>query len=197
MEKKNQILLIISILILAGVTFWQVTKSDEVMKPTTTQAWSSKAIPGQAAEQPNANNVSESFAKQVLDLETYLSTNPSDTTHLLMLARLYQDAHQAPKAIQTYEKLVSIQKNNPQVWLDLINTYGMNQNWEGAKKTCERMLLIFPNNYMAMYNLGAIYANQAQFKQAELWWKKVLAAKPTDDHVLHLTQDGLKQLASK
>ncbi|TNE70586.1 hypothetical protein EP331_11830 [bacterium] len=146
------------------------------------------------AQLPNAGNVSGSFQKQVLDLETYLAEHPQDTTHLVLLAHLYQDAHQPQKASPFYKRLLAIQKKNTQHWLDYITVLGEEQKWNEAESVCLEMLGLFDDE-SAKYNLGAIYANQGRFADAKKTWEEILISGKADSHVTHLVSDGLKQLA--
>jgi len=142
---------------------------------------------------PSADNVHPNFLKQAADLETYLVTNPTDTTHIAMLARLYQDGHKPDKAAIYFEQLLSLQTQNPQHWLDLITVYGTLSHWKKAEDTCVRMLKFFPKNLSAKYNLGAIYANQNKLLDAKKIWNEVVANK-SDDHVIHLARQGLEAI---
>jgi len=179
-----------------GFAIWQVLKPEESTANQTATTWNSSSAPGANEVKPDASNVSGSFTKKILDLETYLSSNPNDTTHIIMLARLYQDGHKPEKAVHMYQKVLSLHKTNPQLWLDLTNSYGMLGNWTAAAKTCEDMLVVFPENTSAMYNLGAIYANQGNKSAAIMWWNKVLQFEKNDAHVKHLAQQGLTKLAA-
>jgi cytochrome c-type biogenesis protein CcmH/NrfG len=84
--------------------------------------WQASPSESSSSVKPDASNVSGSFTKKMLDLETYLSKNPSDTTHIIMLARLYQDGHKPEKAVEMYQKVLALHKTNSQLWLDLILT---------------------------------------------------------------------------
>ena len=197
MSKLKLLVTVFSLISVVGFTIWQVSKSEESSINQTGNTWNSSSASNIATEvKPDASNVSGSFTKKMLDLETYLSKNPNDTTHIIMLARLYQDGHKPDKDVYMYQKLLALHKTNPQLWLDLTNSYGMIGNWTAAAKICEDMLVLFPENTSAMYNLGAIYANQGNKSAAILWWNKVLQFEKDDAHVKHLAQQGLTKLAS-
>jgi tetratricopeptide (TPR) repeat protein len=123
---------------------------------------------------PSAKNVSSSYYQQTEQLETYLANNPTDTTHILRLARLYQDGHQSDRAIVWYNRLIELQPRNQQIYLDLINSYGMASRWPDALKTTETLLAFAPGNEEAIYNKAAILANQGKFMEAKKLWSDLL-----------------------
>src|SRR5690606_30006753 len=56
---------------------------------------------------------------------------------------------------------------------DLANVYAGLARWEDARDVSERMLERFPDDPSAMYNLGAIAANQGDLDEARRWWTPV------------------------
>lgn len=196
MSKVKLFLTTFSLICVIGFAVWQVTKPEKNLLLEDSQNWNMKSVPGDTDTKPDASNVSVDFTKKILDLETYLHSNPTDTTHMIMLARLYQDGHKPEKAVEMYQNVLELHKSNAQIWLDLINSYGMIGNWTDAAKTCESMLIQFPDNTAAMYNLGAIYANQGNNSGAVLWWNKIVQLEKIDEHVKHLAQQGLTKIAA-
>lgn len=151
--------------------------------------WSAQ-MPG---EQPSADNVDQSFMAQVHELEQYLQEHPADTTHLVRIARLYQDGHKPGKAIAYYKRYLDINSQSEQIWLDLASCYGATGDWKGAEEATQQLLDFSPDNVSALYNLGAILANTGRPQQAADQWHRVLKL-DTDPEVTKLARQSLKRL---
>src|SRR6056297_82566 len=135
-----------------------------------TQDWQPVA---DVAPPPSADNVDPTFHARLMRLREQLETTPEDTTVLLDLARLEQDAHQHDRSAEHYERFLALSPRNHQVWLDLANVYAGQGLWDEARDASERMLEQYPDDPSAMYNLGAILANQGQADEARQWWTAV------------------------
>lgn len=122
---------------------------------------------------PSAENVDPNFHARLMTLRDRLATAPDDTTTLLEAARLEQDAHQLDAAAEHYERLLAIAPRTHQVWLDLANVYAGLGRWDDARRASERMLERYPGDPSALYNLGAIAANQGDRAEAERHWTAV------------------------
>lgn len=126
-----------------------------------------------AAPTPSADNVAPTVHARLMGLKEQLETAPEDTTVLLDLARLEQDAHQHAAAAEHYERFLTLSPRNHQVWLDLANVHAGRGAWADARDASERMLAHYPDDPSAMYNLGAIAANQGSLDEARRWWTSV------------------------
>lgn len=187
MKTTSLKLAVISILIVIGFGIWRQfsTKEDAVISVVKKE--SSSIV-------PSATNVSNNFQKKLLALQTFLIDHPQDTTHLMLIARLYQDAHQPKQAVLYYKRLIDIQQKNPQHWLDYITVLAESNDWKTAEETCLTMLSYFKDNSSARYNLGAIYANQGKMDEAEQIWTALAKQPEIDAHVKHLVESALNQL---
>ncbi|MGD8427590.1 MAG: tetratricopeptide repeat protein [Balneolaceae bacterium] len=152
------------------------------------QAGSMMSVP----DVPGAENVSGQYKDQVKQLEAYLSDNPEDTTHLLRLARLYQDGHKPESAIAYYEQLLKINPNDHQSWLDLTNCYAATGNWKKAKRTAIAMLNNFPGDEEGQYNLGAIHANTGNTEAARKLWLQLTQSEHKE--IANLAKESLQKL---
>jgi len=144
-------------------------------------------------EQPSADNVDQSFMAQVHELEQYLQEHPADTTHLVRIARLYQDGHKPEKAIVYYKRYLDINGRSEQIWLDLASCYGATGDWKGAEEVTQKLLDFSPDNVSALYNMGAILANTGRQEQAAERWHRVLKL-DTDPEVTKLARQSLQRL---
>ena len=145
------------------------------------------------APPPSADNVDPTFHARLMRLREQLETTPEDTTVLLDLARLEQDAHQHDRSAEHYERFLALSPRNHQVWLDLANVYAGQGLWDEARDASERMLEQYPDDPSAMYNLGAILANQGQADDARTWWTAVQSS--DDTRLAEQATNSLAQLA--
>ena len=175
---KNNYLLLNGLLLAGFVLFtlgyWMMKAPESPSKVISAQAIpvSSNAQPA-SAELATAENVDHQIHLQIFALKEHLADAPADTVKLSQLARLLHDAHQFQEAALYYNRLLEHNPENTQGWLDLANVYAALNDWEGAIHASKSLLAVRPDNPSAMYNLGAIYANQSQMNEAISWWVKV------------------------
>jgi tetratricopeptide (TPR) repeat protein len=190
--KKSYLTLIILGLTLVVFAFWRQGQEEgnSDQNAMTQQRWSAPETP---KADPSADNVSQGYFQQVKQLKEYLNTHPQDTTHILRLARLYQDGHQPELAVNYYEQYLRVRPDHMQSWLDLANCYGMLKNWSKAMYATRTALRKHPQQISARYNLGAIYANLGKMDSARVVWQAV-AADDSDPHVQQMAQQSLARL---
>ena len=195
MNKK--IILLGFIVVLIGSFFiiqYVLNNESQNTVSSETTMTTAPAMPASNDTTPSAQNVAHNFKMELKSLADYVSKHPEDTTHVLRLARLYQDSHEPAKAAPLYERyLKANKKSGLQPWLDLTNCYGETNNWKQALEVTKRILVRFPDNPSTLYNQGAIYANMGQFEDAKKSWNKVLKTKAPAE-VRHLAQQSLKKL---
>ena len=112
-------------------------------------------------------------------LRQRVATAPDDAEARLRLARLLRDGHQAEAALSHFERYLELRPGDHQAWLDAAQTYGMLARWSDAQRLTEAMLVQFPDDPSALYNLGAIHANAGRFDAARAAWTTV--ARQEDD----------------
>ncbi len=163
--KPSQIngLLLASFLLFALV-YWQ-------MQPGATSPESAASVmppdhPPLVTTSSNANVTIDALRERV-------AIAPTDTMLLNHLAQVLHDANRLEEALVYYKRVLEVSPTNSQTWLDLANVYGALEDWENALAASHSLLEIDPDNPSAMYNLGAIHANQANIDGAILWWKRV------------------------
>lgn len=168
---------------------------DNSLESETTMT-TTPAMPAKNDTTPSAQNVAHNIRVEIQTLAQYVASHPEDTTHVLRLARLYQDSHEPKKAAPLYERYVRANKKSGiQPWLDLTNCYGETNEWTEALDVTKRMLKRFPGNPSTLYNQGAIYANMGKFKEAKQSWNKVLKS-DAPAKIIHLARQSLKKLKS-
>jgi len=197
---KNRIILGVVLTLFAVFAYFytkgaKIEKQQEALSSWTNNNSVESSSEFTRSETPSAENVATSYFEKVNQLETYLETNPNDTTHILRLARLYQEGHQPVKASAWYEKYLVLQPNDIQSLLDLANTYGEFGNWDKALSVTDKLLVIEPENGKALYNKAAIHANLGNLDEAtELW--KLIVAQNVDQELVKLSSDALEKISN-
>ncbi|NNF58116.1 MAG: tetratricopeptide repeat protein [Rhodothermaceae bacterium] len=159
--------------LIAGVTALVViffVRSDGA-SPSSSPVPATLVVAPEAA--PSSANVDPTFHAQLMALRQQVDAAPSDTTLLLQLARLEQDAHQFAEAASTYERVLTFAPDHRQAYLDLALSYGQLGQWGEARAATERLLARDPDDPSALYNLGAIHANQGEAADARRLWTRV------------------------
>jgi tetratricopeptide (TPR) repeat protein len=129
---------------------------------------------------PSATNVSTTFRNQLALLEQKVTATPGDTASLIALGRLKLDAHDLPGAVAALQAYVDLVPGNRQAWLDLANAFGLNKDWDGAEEALDQMLVLFPEDGAAQYNMGAVLANDGRLPEAMPWWHKAVNGADTE-----------------
>lgn len=197
---KRYILLGVIVLLIASFFFIRIelnNEQDNSLASETTMtstSTSTSTMPADNDTVPSAQNVAHNIRVEIQTLASYVSSHPSDTTHVLRLARLYQDSHEPAKAAPLYERYVKgNKKSGIQPWLDLTNCYGETSQWNKALTATKRALQRFPGNASALYNQGAIYANMGKYSEARQSWNDVLKSNGPAK-VVHLARESLKKI---
>jgi len=193
---KLLILLAVSIVVMVGFALWKTTQQHDETRKTGNMSAETKAMAtsmSPANTIPDSDNVSSQYHAQVEGLEKRLESAPDDTTHLIRLAQLYQDGHQADKAIPHYKHYLKLHPKNHQAWLDLATCYGKQDEWQNALMATEQLLKIYPDDVFGRYNLGAIHANLGQFNAAKQIWTQ-LTILDNNPHVVAMAKQSLQQL---
>jgi cytochrome c-type biogenesis protein CcmH/NrfG len=142
---------------------------------------------------PSKANVSPTFNDQVELLKKSVKENPTNAAHLIALARLLMDGHQGKEAIAYFEKAAAIQPHNDSLLIDLSICYFNDHNSEKALSTTERILTFNKYNPRALYNKGAILANQGKFKEAAAVWRTLMKNAP-NSHEAEQVKTQITQL---
>lgn len=160
-------------LLLTGIAVLVIVAYGQAQPESSAVAPGPAAPVEQAVADPSASNVDPSFHAQLMALRQEVDAAPTDTTVLLRLARLEQDAHQFAEAAATYERVLTLAPDHRQAYLDLALSYGQVGQWAEARSATERLLARYPDDPAALYNLGAIHANQGETDDARRIWTRV------------------------
>lgn len=128
---------------------------------------------------PNKSNVIGSFMEEFERLEKKVSAqSESDTSDVLVYARMCLDAHQSAKAAPLLERYIKAAPKNTDVMLDLSVAYHENKDSKKAEEITLKVLQIDPKNTTAMYNLGALAASREDKATARKYWEKLIKEYP-------------------
>lgn len=122
----------------------------------------SGARPGPAG----GGDVAALFRERVAALEARLGDAPDDRDALLELARLLHDGHRVPDAIPYYRRARALNRKDAQVTYDLASAHAEVGEWEQAAAVLLDRLDDDPGDAVALYNLGAVRANQGRTADA-------------------------------
>lgn len=109
------------------------------------------------------------------DALSYLSRTLAfaDDSDSLLLNRVYvnmgaayQKLGQTGKAMENYTQALSINRNNPNVFIYRGNLYYKQQSYTQALNDFQRVLALDPNNHVAQYNVGMCFFKQGAKRNA-------------------------------
>ena len=131
-------------------------------------------VPGQGAPMPQGQApVLDAFFQEVAALEQALEANPDDTVSLARMGQLMVDSHQAEQAIEYLQRYLALSPGSQDAQLRLANAYAGESRWQDALTLLEGFVERWPDNYVALFNLGAVYANLEQRDEALALWERV------------------------
>lgn len=146
----------------------------------------------EAMPEPSAQNVDPVVHARLMTLRRDVEAAPRDTALLFELARMEYDAHQLEPAVATFERLLAVAPDHRQAYLDLAQALVTLGRPEDASGAMERLLDRYPGDLAALYNLGAIAANQGDNDGARRHWTQVAAA--NDAEMARRASESLAEL---
>jgi len=78
----------------------------------------------------------------------------------------YQKIGQTGKAMENYTQALSLNRNNPNVFIYRGNLYYKQQSYTQALNDFQRVLALDPNNHVAQYNVGMCFFKQGEKRNA-------------------------------
>lgn len=166
-KTENMILLVVTALALGfvgGVVF-------SVYRTTA-------AMPA-ASENASQIPITDEQQQRLATLNKLTQNNPSDVGAWTQLGHLYFDTGQPAKAIQAYERSLSLDGNRPDVWTDLGVMYRRNGDPKKAMASFDKALSIKPDHQIALYNKGIVLLHDLRDpKGAAEVWEKLLHINP-------------------
>ncbi|MCB2206111.1 tetratricopeptide repeat protein [bacterium] len=145
-------------------------------------------------ENPGAGNVRGDFMAEFKRLGDKIEAqDASDTSDVLVYARMLLDAHQAKNALPLFERYIKAAPKNTAAMLDLSVAYFETKQEDKAENITRRVLKLEPENTTAMYNLGALAAVADNKEEARAIWEELIAKYPDSQDAMR-AKEMMKQL---
>ena len=141
----------------------------------------------------------DNFSSVLENLIARLKDNPNDIEGWIMLGRTYAIMERYTEASNTYEKLVELVPDNPQILSDYADVLAMRDQGSLAGKPTELIhaaLRIDPQYPKALALAGTAEFEQKKFAQAAEHWEKLLAVIPADSQLAKSVKDSIDEAKS-
>ncbi len=137
-------------------------------------------VPGNTANTNTNQNsgVDLSSIQKINDLESVVKNNPLDTTSILELAQLKNDAGMFEQAIANYKQYLSLVPKDANARIDMGICYYNLQNYDTAINEMERALKYNPNHQIGNLDLGIVNLAAGKMEKSKEWLKKTIEIDP-------------------
>jgi len=139
------------------------------------------------------------FSSVVGNLVARLADNPEDTEGWVMLARTYAIMGRFDEATSTYEKLVELVPDNPQILSDYADVLAVANQGVLAGKPAELIYLALrldPEYPKALALAGTVEFEQKQFDSAADYWERLLAVIPSESELAKSVSGSIAEARS-
>lgn len=124
-------------------------------------------------------DVSTDTAVEILKLEKVTAQNPDDVSAWVELGNLYFDSNNYQKAIDAYNKSLTLNPNNANVITDLGVMYRRSSQPAEAVKTFDKAIKVDPKHEIARFNKGIVLMHDLNdIKGAIKAWEELVALNP-------------------
>lgn len=142
---------------------------------------------------PNSSNVSQEVFHKLEVMKKDVDTHPNDTLKIREYADFLFSAHKPDEAITYYQKILDKDKKRKDIYFSITFVYYSKQDLVKAEEVTQKMILLFPDEPMAKYNLGAIEATKGNKEKAREIWTKLIKEFPTSE-TTELAKNSLSKL---
>ncbi|UCD31803.1 MAG: tetratricopeptide repeat protein [Desulfobacterales bacterium] len=111
-------------------------------------------------------------------LEQVIEKFPKDIQSLIIYGKLNQGLNNKEDAKTAYEKVLTIDPQQQDVYLFLGGMYMQDNELDKALKNYQRLIHRFPQSYVGHFFIGKIYLSQGKLKDAEDKFQQTLALNP-------------------
>jgi cytochrome c-type biogenesis protein CcmH len=184
------------VLPLAAIFLYLVIGDTRGLLPQAQLANAAQMNRGGGNESPAGH---DNFSSVLENLIARLKDNPSDIEGWIMLGRTYAIMERYTEASNTYEKLVELVPDNPQILSDYADVLAMRDQGSLAGKPTELIhaaLRIDPQYPKALALAGTAEFEQKKFEQAAEHWEKLLAVIPADSQLAKSVKDSIDEAKS-
>jgi len=135
-------------------------------------------LPGIGSQQQGGTSP-EMLAQAAQPLLAKLQANPKEFETLRELGNLYYDGQAFPRAIDYYNKALSVDPKNPDVLTDLGTAYWYTGDADKALAEFGKSLAVRPNHPGTMFNEGIVmWQGKKDPKGAVVVWEQLLKSNP-------------------
>lgn len=143
-------------------------------------------VPGASTSSSSTQNQSSGVdlanLQKINSLEEVVKNNPKDTTSILELAHLKNDAGMFEKAIVNYKQYLKMVPTNPDARIDMGICYYNIRNYDEAIRQMEQAVKYDPRHQIGYLNLGIVNLAAGNFDKSKDWLSKAVAIDPNSEY---------------
>jgi cytochrome c-type biogenesis protein CcmH/NrfG len=128
------------------------------------------------------SGVDLSSIQKINDLEATIKNNPHDTTAILDLAHLKNDAGMYEQAIFNYKQYLILAPKDPDARIDMGICYYNLQNYESAISEMEQAIKYDPKHQIGYLDLGIVNLSAGKMDKSQEWLKKAVEIDPNSEY---------------
>ncbi len=98
--------------------------------------------------------------------EILTATHPNEAKGFAIKGDLYYLDNQSEKALESYLKSLSLNKDVFQVWQQVMVLYNQNKDWKNLEKTCNDAMELFPNQALIYLFKGGAEVQNKEYEKA-------------------------------
>ncbi len=117
-------------------------------------------------------------ARELLDKG--IGQYPGEKNLVMLSGELSYKMNDTKTALACFEKALSLNQNDPEIWYFIGNTYALTDNGQKAHEAFDRCLSLNPNHGNALNSDAALYYKEKNFPKAESQWLRSLQVAPKD-----------------
>lgn len=144
-------------------------------------------------QNPSGSNVAENIKNKISVMKDYVDKNPNDTLKIREYADFLAAAHKPEEALVYYQKILDKDKNRKDIYFAITFVHYTKGDLVKAEEVTRKMMQIFPDDPMVIYNLGAIEATKGNKQKALDIWNSLIKDYPGDE-TSELAKNSLSKL---
>ncbi len=137
---------------------------------------------GSGGQQSLNSGVNLSNIQQINALENQIKNNPADTSAILDLAHLKNDAGMYQAAIVNYKQYLALVPRDPDARIDMGVCYYNLQDYNTAIKEMELAVKYDPKHQIGYLNLGIVNLTAGNMEKSQEWLKKAVELDPNSEY---------------
>lgn len=141
----------------------------------------------------------QNFSSVLDSLIARLRDQPDDLEGWIMLGRTYAIMQRFNEAKTAYERVLALSPENPELITDYADIVAMTNNGSLAGEPVEllkRALSLDPKNPKALALAGTAEFEQANYKQATVYWEKLLVQIPAESKLAQSVKESIAEAKS-